>query len=348
MAARLDNTLISQSFATHAPLSFIRSIAQPEPEKIWNSTRYSVLKDQLLSHVRQPSFEGYWICRGLNKTPIDPKNADVVLIYTHGGGYVLGHPFPEAPNLLFVAESLARKGLTAAIFALRYSVAPESRFPKQVDEAASAYSWLVRDLGVSPSKVALLGESAGAHLALSFLVDRHLKSKQATVLPKPASAFLISPWCDLHNSNPKATNIRPGEVVFKGVLTRWGDSVLDDLDAPQRALYLDHVQRNAQRGSWKDILPASTWVSAGDDENIFVHDIIDFVGSARDDGANISLEIEPGGRHAWQTDAARPQHAALLGSEPGADCTGLIPAWESLAASIAATVKSSSSQAAGV
>jgi len=121
----------------------------------------------------------------------------VVIFYLHGGGYALGHPVLDAPNLLFIAESLTKKRLTTAIFAPRYALTPEASFPQQIDEVASAYKWLVQDLGVLPSKIALIGESAGGHLALSFLFDHHLKTAHdapsAAGLAKPAGAFLISP-----------------------------------------------------------------------------------------------------------------------------------------------------------
>lgn len=58
---------------------------------------------------------------------------------------------------------------------------------------------------------------------------------------------------------------------------KWRDSTLRDLDASHREAFLNFSRRDARRGSWKDILPSSTWVSAGDDEAISVPDIVDFV-----------------------------------------------------------------------
>lgn len=208
------------------------------------------------------------------------KGADLVVLYLHGGGYALGHPLLDALNL-FIAERLAMSGLTTAILAHRYTLTPGGRFPQQIDEVAPAYDWLVKDLGVSPAKVVLMGESAGRHLALSFLLAHHMRSKQGRSsvagLARPASAILISPWCDLHNSNSRAINLRSAEGQFKQLLTKRGGSTLRDLDASHREAFSKFSRRDARCGFWKDILPSSTWVSTGDDENIFVHDIIDFV-----------------------------------------------------------------------
>lgn len=337
------STLIGHSLGMHLPLSIIRRVSRPKPDKILRSNRYLDIRVQLLSHVRQPTFEGYWICRGLRKAPVEPKEADVVIFYLHGGGYALGHPVSDAPNLLSIAESLTKEGLTTAVFAPRYTLTPEGRLPQQIGEVISAYKWLVQDLGVLPSRIALIGESAGGHLALSFLLELHLKTAHsrpsAGRLAKPAGAFLISPWCDLHNSNSRAINLRPGEVAFKRLLKVWGDFVMSGLNEQQQDMFVNFALGCEKRGQWEDILPSKTWISTGDDEVIFVHDIIDFVSAARDQSANVTLEIKPGGRHAWQTGAARPNHASFLDSEPGTECEGIVAAWRDLTASVAATFK---------
>lgn len=107
---------------------------------------------------------------------IDPKDADLVILYLRGGGYALGHPLLDAPNLLFIAECLAMSGLTTAILAHRYALTPGGRFPQQIDEVPLHTIGYVKDLGVSPAKVVLMGESAGGHLALSFLLAHHMRS----------------------------------------------------------------------------------------------------------------------------------------------------------------------------
>lgn len=138
-----------------------------------------------------------------------------------------------------------------AIFAPRYTLTPEARLPQQVDEVASAYQWLVQDLGVLPSRIALIGESAGGHLAMFFLLKHHLEGAQSALsaagVAKPAGDFLISPWCDLHNSNVKAIKLRPGEVAFERLLTRWGDFVSKGLHVSWHML--NFARRNDNRGS---------------------------------------------------------------------------------------------------
>ena len=109
----------------------------------------------------------------------------------------------------------------------------------------------------------------------------------------------------------------------------------------QQDIFMNYAVRCKKRGWWRDNLPSKTWVSAGDDEVLFVHDIEDFVWAARDELADVTLEMKPGGRHAWQTGAARPHHASFLDSEPGTECAGMATAWKDLTAAIVATFENS-------
>ncbi|WAT19223.1 alpha/beta hydrolase [Aurantiacibacter sp. MUD11] len=111
---------------------------------------------------------------------------DKVLLYLHGGGYVVG----TANGYRGLAGELGRaSGMTAVV--LDYRLAPEHRFPAAVDDAVAAYRALVAG-GTSPANIVLAGDSAGGGLALATL----LKLRDAGEA-MPAAALLISPWADL-------------------------------------------------------------------------------------------------------------------------------------------------------
>ena len=112
--------------------------------------------------------------------------SDGVVLYLHGGGYVSCSPQTHRP----ITAALAR--LTgASIFALDYRLAPEHPFPGALDDAVSAYQWLVKN-GVSPDRIAIAGDSAGGGLAVAILV-----ALRDTGSPLPACAVCLSPWVDL-------------------------------------------------------------------------------------------------------------------------------------------------------
>jgi acetyl esterase len=88
-----------------------------------------------------------------------------VLLYFHGGGFVL--------NGIDTHDRLTRLlalGSGAAVVVVGYGLAPEHRFPSQIDDALAAVAWVRREgsgLGLDASRLALGGDSAGATLALA-------------------------------------------------------------------------------------------------------------------------------------------------------------------------------------
>lgn len=78
------------------------------------------------------------------------------------------------------------------VLALEYPLAPENPFPADVAAAATdGYAWLLEQ-GHSPDHVAVAGESSGGGLVLSTLL-----AVARPGLPRPAAAYLMSPWADL-------------------------------------------------------------------------------------------------------------------------------------------------------
>lgn len=52
---------------------------------------------------------------------------------------------------------------------LEYTLAPNKFVPFQTEEAICGMKWLVNSKKINPNKIAVLGHSAGGHLALAFL-----------------------------------------------------------------------------------------------------------------------------------------------------------------------------------
>jgi len=117
---------------------------------------------------------------------VPTASAAGVVLYMHGGAYVLG-------SVASHGEFLARLANTtkAKILAINYRLAPEHPFPAALEDAVSAYRWLLAQ-GLSPSDLVLAGDSAGGGLVIAALIT--LRDDGA---PLPAGTICISPWVDL-------------------------------------------------------------------------------------------------------------------------------------------------------
>ena len=112
--------------------------------------------------------------------------AERVVLYLHGGGYVGVSPVSHR-GLTGEVSRTAR----ARVLAIDYRLAPEHPFPAAVDDAVAAYTWLLGQ-GVSPRRLAIAGDSAGGGLTISTLLTLRERG-----LPLPAVAACMSPWVDL-------------------------------------------------------------------------------------------------------------------------------------------------------
>jgi epsilon-lactone hydrolase len=109
------------------------------------------------------------------------------LLYLHGGGYFEGSPTTHRRLVTALCLASGVRGLS-----VDYRLAPEHPFPAAVDDAVSAYRWLVREGGEEPSRVVVAGDSAGGGLSAALLVALRDAGD-----PLPAGAYLLSAWTDL-------------------------------------------------------------------------------------------------------------------------------------------------------
>jgi acetyl esterase/lipase len=114
---------------------------------------------------------------------IEPRH---VVLYFHGGVYVLGDAFQAAG----LASQVGRR-TRAKVISVDYRLAPEYPYPAAVDDALAAYEALLGN-GTAPSDIVFAGESAGGGLAVATLVNARDHG-----LPLPAAAFVMSPYADL-------------------------------------------------------------------------------------------------------------------------------------------------------
>ncbi|CAE6478092.1 unnamed protein product [Rhizoctonia solani] len=93
-----------------------------------------------------------------------PASGWPVLVYFHGGGWVLGNIDTE--NSFSARTSLTAK---CVVVSVDYRLAPEHVFPAAVEDSWTALEWVYEhgaaELGINPSKIAVGGSSAGGNLS---------------------------------------------------------------------------------------------------------------------------------------------------------------------------------------
>ena len=113
-----------------------------------------------------------------------------ILVFYHGGGFVLGTLEAFDPLCTFLAE-----GSGCLVVSVGYRLAPEARFPAALEDAAAALAWVAdhgAELGGDPARIAVAGDSAGGNLAAGVA----LQAAQAG-FPELALQVLLCPWVDL-------------------------------------------------------------------------------------------------------------------------------------------------------
>ncbi len=149
--------------------------------------------------------------------PVGGAQLDGVLLYLHGGAYVFG-------SVDTYRDLLHRLTLEAKlrILAVDYRLAPEHRFPRAVDDCATAYRWLLAQ-GTAADKIVLGGDSSGGGLALATLIGVRDEG-----LEQPAGAVLMSPWVDLTLSGESMASNEPHSWGDRDYLDRWVGEYLED------------------------------------------------------------------------------------------------------------------------
>ncbi|TXH71214.1 MAG: alpha/beta hydrolase [Thiothrix sp.] len=202
---------------------------------------------------------------------------DAVILYLHGGGYVVG----SADAYRHAAGQIAAAA-GVVTFIAEYSLAPEQPFPAAFDDAVAAYDGLVRQ---GFKHIAVVGDSAGGGLALAVVA---FVNKQSAL--KPAAAAAMSPWLDMTASG-QSFDTRAG-----------ADPLLDQKKMRDAAtLYLADAEATNPHasplfGNLLNLPP--TLIHVGEDE-VLLDDSVRYTDLAEQAGSHVELHIWVGMLHVF-------------------------------------------------
>jgi acetyl esterase len=122
--------------------------------------------------------------------PATPEGAaGPLLVYFHGGGWVIGDlDTHDSPCRFLAAET------GTAVLSVDYRLAPEHPFPAALDDACAAFAWAAEhaaELGADPARIAVGGDSAGGNLAAAVSLQARDDGG-----PRPAMQLLFYPVTD--------------------------------------------------------------------------------------------------------------------------------------------------------
>jgi acetyl esterase/lipase len=205
---------------------------------------------------------------------------DRVVLYLHGGGYLMGSPRTHRSLVWRIA-----KQANASALVIDYRLAPEHPFPAALEDAVTSYAWLLEQ-NTNPTKISVTGDSAGGGLALALLLKIQEKG-----LPTPACAALLSPWTDLTCSSPSVEEKADEDPILNGEKLRVGARCYageTDLKSP----FLSPLFGNF------DKLPPLL-IQVGSDE-MLLDDSRRFAEKVKGEGFQVELEVWEGMIHVWQ------------------------------------------------
>ena len=228
------------------------------------------------------------------------SSTEHILLHNHSGGGVTSSMFQERKAVGHLAKAAGARAL-----AINFRLAPENKFPAQIDDAEAAYRWLLEQ-GYDPSRIATTGDSIGGNLALNLPLT--LLRKNA---PLPGAVLAMSPWIDMELKNDSIeTNASLDKLLSRDGLRFFRDSMLDGT-----GIAITDPRINLAYADPTGLPP--TMIFYGEYE-LFVDDAKQFAERARAAGVDVDLRSLPEGQHNFFLGAGKVPEIDAAVSEMGA------------------------------
>ena len=194
-----------------------RAYAQPEPPEVAlvRELRATGPAGDIPLRLYRPLPHGSTAVDGQPDAPLP------VLVYFHGGGWVIGD--------LDTHDTLCRQIANAsgwAVVAVDYRMGPEHRFPAAVDDCVAATRWVhanAAGLGLDATRLAVGGDSAGGNLAAVVAIA----ARDAGDLPV-VFQLLIYPATDARCAATSHVTNGEGYLLTRDTIRYFHDHYIDD------------------------------------------------------------------------------------------------------------------------
>lgn len=195
-------------------------IAQRRRDMDAVARQFGVAADVTVEKVSADGVPAEW-------TATPDADADSVVLYVHGGGYVIG----SLDSHRHLVSELGRAAGARAL-ALDYRLAPEHPFPAAVQDTVAGYRFLLAQ-GFAARRITIAGDSAGGGLVVGAM----LAIREAG-LELPGCGWCISPWVDMEATGASFSDLAAADpIVQKATILEMAGHYLHGADphAPQAA-----------------------------------------------------------------------------------------------------------------
>lgn len=199
------------------------------------------------------------------------------LLYLHGGGYTFNGPISTRFASMLAHHTQAR------LFMPQYRMTPEHPHPAQAEDAFRAWQHLTTS--VPEDRIAVLGDSAGGHMALMLL--QALKENGAA---QPALCIGLCPWTDIGARGDSLFKNDQYDLVQGWMAVRFGEWLDPNGRFGRSAL-------SPMSYDFSGLAPI--YIQSGGRE--ILHDMIcDFAAVQSTHGADLMLDVWPDMPHNFQ------------------------------------------------
>lgn len=226
---------------------------------------------------------------GILVTPVgaDPSQ---VLIFMHGGGFALGSSASHRKLAGHFAKALGTNA-----FVLDFRLAPEFKFPAQIEDGVAVYQALL-EAGHAPEDLTPIGDSAGGNLAISLVFELRNRGLQL-----PLQVITMSPWLNMENNGVTietndATDFLITREGLQGNIDRYILGATSPTNPMANPLYQDFTG-----------FPR-LYITAGDIESLF-DDSVRLNQLALDAGVDVTFSVGAGMQHVYPFLAGRHPRA---------------------------------------
>jgi acetyl esterase len=163
---------MTDSVLEAAAQEFVEALAQfPPLYEMSPADARAVIDNVQATPIEKPDVDDVWVTVPLEVgdvqvrivKPVNAVGLLPVVLYLHGGGWVIGN---SASHDRLVRELAVN--VNAAVAFVEYALAPEAKYPVQIEQAYGAARWLAQNgaqEGLDSTRVAVAGDSAGGNMA---------------------------------------------------------------------------------------------------------------------------------------------------------------------------------------